>query len=98
MWFPAIIGLCGVAILNFTVAIGCVLGTYSTHAYAIHVGDVGAGFKVRGRVLMLIVTAVYGFFWIPIWIYNLVAPRKYKFQIDWEESNGTPIHRPPMSV
>lgn len=91
MWNPLVIGVCVLAILNLTVAIGCVLGTYCTHAEAIRLGG-QPGIRVRGRVWMLIVTAVYGFFGVPIWIYNLVAPRRYKFYIEWEESNGASIH------
>ena len=84
MWNPLVIGVCVLAILNLTVAIGCVLGTYCTHAEAIRLGG-QPGIRVRGRVWMLIVTAVYGFFGVPIWIYNLVAKIQILYRVGGEQ-------------
>lgn len=77
--------LLALLVVNIVVSLGYLSACAKSDAPYLILGDVTnhRGYQVNGRVRMTIAGALYGFFWLPIVIYNLCSPKKRKFHLGW---------------
>ena len=69
---------------NIVVSIGYLLACVNSDAKYIVLGAADdAGYKIYGHKRMTLCAAVYGFFWIPVILYNVCAPRSRKIHLIW---------------
>ena len=94
MWsLKVLLPVLAVLTVNLVVAVGYFWACVTSDALYLILGEANGyyfhGYRVQGRNQMALTGAAYGFFWLPIVIYNWCVPRGRKFHLDFGPNTHT---------